>query len=257
MAIFESEEDLLNKYRLISSSEIGYCGNPFCCSRIERLTRSIFYRKSWKNNSLETNLPPDYINEKHHFMMEVMLVDDCIGKVKGKHVPNTFERTNKYLENYLGKGYKKKINSTLFFNADTRDNIIYNYEGYRKNFAKVVGAHSEKRNEYFANHPKCRKLIFLIFDYSNPYFQYNSKDDKLKHQRKNENFKCKPHNWYADKYFLDIIKKTNADYIIWVGWNKLLLNGNKVIKQPRVCIYHIKSIKRKGIEYNTELIAKP
>lgn len=53
-----------------------------------------FFKKSWINTSCKNELPPDYHNNKHYIMMEMMRVDDCTGTLNGEHVPNAFEKEN-------------------------------------------------------------------------------------------------------------------------------------------------------------------
>ena len=145
MKTLDNESEILNRFRSMSPLSIKYIGNFFSCLRIELLIHSILFRKSWIDSSAKKDLPPDFHNDKHHIMMEVMRIDDCIGTIEDKHIPNAFEKENKSLKKIFGEKYKKEHkDTTVFFIPDTRDYTKYNYEGYLKNFEHVILKHSNK-----------------------------------------------------------------------------------------------------------------
>ena len=257
METFDSELFLLENYRMLSSSDFAYIGNFFRCSRIKRITKSIFYKKSWTNSSSKTDPPPDFYNKKHKIMMEIMRVDDCADIADANHADNSFKKANTFLKKSFGKDYKKIHKASVYFIPDTSDSKKFNFLGYFNSFKRVVLNHSAKVNNYRNNHPECRDLIFFIFDESNHYVQVSEEEYLLKEKSDNPQFeKAIVHGWYNDESFIKIIKQSKADYVIWVGWHKTIFVNDKEIKQPKVCIYDVKNIKNYGIEYNHKLMLK-
>lgn len=258
MRTFEEEKFILENYRLIPTCQIKFMGRFFHCWRIMKLTKSIFFSKSWKDSSSKKDLPPDFHNEKHHMMMEFMRVDDCVNTSNGKHIPNSFERTNKYLKKHLGNDYKKnRKDISLYFIPDTDNPNDFNFKGYIRNFERVIMKHSDKISQYHKNYPKCKTTIFFVCDESNNYIQVTKKEDLKKQsefQPRLQNFI--PHYCYLDNKFIEVIKKCEADYIIWLNIYKELSVEGKKIKHPRVCIYDVKYMSEIGNKYNHELMFK-
>ena len=259
MKTFNDEDFLLENYKMMSASRIVYVGNYFRCHRIQRLTRWFIYKNSWINNSSEKDPPPDFYNEKHHLMMEVMRIDDGVNKLKGKKVANSFEKENACLVKYFGNDYRTvRDDLSVYVNIDTSDSKRFNFNGYRKCFERVVSKHSKKASLYRSNHPTCKDLIFFISDESNCYAQLINKEKSQNKCKTNYRYKdAIVHGWYEDRFFLDIIKASQADYAIWVCWHKEIIKGKKrAIKLPLICIYDVKNIKNYGKEYKHDLMVK-
>ena len=230
-----------------------FFGNPLHCFRIYKLTKSFLFAKSWIDSSSKQDPPPDFHNEKHHIMMEVMRIDDCVNEMNGERVDNSFAKENKYMNKWFGKGYKKHVEGSLFFIADTKDNGHFNFRGYYQNFERVLINHSNKVDEYRNNYPKCRKCILFINDESNPYVQVMDKADL---KRKAPKGAYIPHQCFLDSKFIDVIKKVKADYVIWVcRWKSIYVNG-KQIKMPRIAIYDVKRLTYDGVNYKHEFMYK-
>ena len=249
MNTMDDEKEVLNRYRLISSRKIVYVGRFFHCLRVERLTKSFLFSKSWIDSSSNGDLPPDFHNNKHKIMMDIMRIDDCVEKKKGRRVLNSFARTNLFMEKYFGKNYKEEHNGTLFFVPDTSNRDDFNYNGYIKNFKRVLDDHSNKVDNYRKNYPQCKACVLFICDESNNYIQLTEKtvikDGELSGP-------IKVHNQFLDKRFLDVIRNTKADYVIWFGYYKLLFINSREVKQPLVCIYDVKHMNKKEIEYDSQ-----
>lgn len=244
------ESFIFDFFRLIPSSAIKYNGRFFKCSRIERLLKCPLYKKSWIDSSKTSK--PDYHNDKHHLLTEFMRIDDCVNEINGEHVNNSFERQTKYMESHYGRNYKEYLKSCiLIFNADTRDYKGFNFKGYLKNFERVVLHHAERADSYRRNFPNCDALIFFICDESNCYYQPN-KDKEC-----DDNHRSIVHNCFLDKAFLNVIKKSKADFVVWFTINKTILNNkNKVIKQPLAFIYDVNHLKHNGINFDHSAMIK-
>ena len=253
METMDNECFIIENFKLIPSRKIAYFGNFFHCFRVETLIKSPMFSKSWIDTSSKSGTPPDFHNNKHRIMMDVMRIDDCINERNGNHVANSFQKENNYMKNHMGKNYKKKHNASLYFIADTKNNDDYNFIGYLNNFERVLMNHSNKVNSYKNNYPKCKNCILFVCDESNVYVQLTDKDDL---KRKNPINKFYPHNCFIDSKFLNIIKNVNAEYVVWMGrWKSLLING-KQIKMPQAAIYETKHLNIKGFEYDHDLMFK-
>lgn len=256
MKTLDKESELLDRYRSLPNHQIKYIGNFFSCLRVERLTRSFIFKKSWIDSSRKDELPPDYHNDKHHIMMEMMRVDDCVGTLDGKHVPNAFEKENLMLKEKLGNDYKKvRDDIRVVFIPYTDDPTKYTYEGYINNFRNAVMKHSSKIEKYKNNYPKCKKTIFFISDESNEFCEVSNLEDKTKVENGASGIKVKWHIPHTDNRIIDIIKEAKCDYIIWVQYYKNKKHRHRLVV-PRILIVDVKETKKKGIDYNAKLMAK-
>lgn len=257
MKTFDDEEFVLNQYRTSFFPPVVYNGRFFHCFRIEKLTKSFLFKKSWINSSSKSSLPPDFHNDKHRIMMDVMRIDDCVNEIDGKHIPNSFERTNRFMKKYYGNNYKKSLNGFLYFIPNTNDSNEYNFNGYIRNFEKVLTKHSSKVENYRKNYPRCNESILFVFDESNSYIQVSSEEDLKKRDAPSVQYnKYVIHNCYCDKMFIDIIKRCDADYVIWMGYYKAIFVNGELKRLPIACIYDVKHIKYNGHEYNHKLMLK-
>ena len=238
------ESFILENFRLIPSSRIKYVGRFLPCFRVERLIKSILFSKSWTDSSSKRDMPPDFHNDKHHIMMEMMRVDDGVGS---KHSPNSFTRTNDLLNKYFDSDYKNKLaQCSAYVIPDTRDDKKFNFKGYFQTFKRVLTNHSEKVDNYRDNYPKCKTCVLFICDESNAYYQnVDNGESKILHL-------C-----FNDKKFVEIIEHCKADYVVWFTLNKTVLRENeKEIKQPLACIYDVKHTKQIGFDYNHDKMIK-
>ena len=112
---FDDESVVFDSYKLIPSRKIAYNGRFFHCLRIQFLTKCFLFNHSWIDSSDKSLPPPDFHNDRHHIMMEVMRIDDCVNEIDGKHVVNSFERANSFMKKHAGKDYKKKVSRYFFW----------------------------------------------------------------------------------------------------------------------------------------------
>ena len=245
---FDNESFIFEMFRHIPPSRIKYSGRYFHCLRIELLLKSFLFKKSWIDSSKDSI--PDFHNDKHHIMMEIMRIDDCVNEIDGRHVPSSFERAGKYMSRHFGHNYKNDLKTcTLFFNANTRNNKHFNFKGYYQNFKRVLLDHSNNVDVYRKNYPKCKTCVLFIFDESNAYYQ----ESPFKSQ--NPNKKNLVHTCFLDKQFIDVIKQCKSDYVVWFTYNKTILNSKgKPIKQPLACIYEVKNTKHKVYDFEHRML---
>lgn len=164
MKTLNDEQFILDLYKQVPSHKIAYFGRFFPCLKIETLTKSVFFSRSWINSSSKSDPPPDFHNDKHKIMLEVMRIDDCANKVNGKKIDNSFAKSNKMAYKLLGENYKKDINGYLFTIPDTNNSTEFNFKSYLNNFKRVLLKHSNHVQDYHKNYPKCKTTVFLVCD---------------------------------------------------------------------------------------------
>ena len=257
MRTFDDESFVLDIYRSIPSSEIICYGRHFHCLWVKWLTKSRVLSNTWIDSSAKNDPPPDFHNNKFHTMMEMMRVDDCVNTIGGIHVANSFERTNNYMREHMGRDYKKAVNGDLFFLPDTRNSDEFHFRGYVSNFERVIAKHADKVSKYRQNHPDCKTTVFFILDESDNYVQVSDKGD-LKREEEHDvilkNFM--PHYSYLDERFLEIVRNCQADYVIWMFRYKSIFVNGKMMPHPRVCIYDVKHMKKNGYSYDHNMMFK-
>lgn len=259
MLTFNDESMILDAFREVKTKEILPLGNFLKCKWIHCALTGVFNRKEWIDSSGKNDPPPDFYDNKHKLMMDVMRIDDhAYIDEKGKVQNKTLQHEGELI---------KKINQPdrddikLFVVGDTKlpTNEDHNFERYYKNFERVFKEHENKLDLYQANHPGF-KTIFFICDESCAYTEVSNIDDK--NRERNEGSitpNCKPHLFCLDKKFVKIIKESKVDYVIWHAPWKLLrhVKNNKleIFPLPKCAIFDIKNITdKKLIEYNHELM---
>lgn len=126
----------------------------------------------------------------------------------------------------------------------------HNYKFYYSNFERVLMKHNNQIDLYGKNHPGY-KTIFLVLDESSAYFEMESIMD-------NGVIKGKPHYWFWDNSFVNILKKLNIDYLIWYAPFKYyeVPLGEEKSDLPEVCVIDIKNINQNGSYLNSYDISK-
>ncbi len=258
MKTLDDERFVLENFNMVKLYETIFFGNFFRCLTVYLSVKRVLKSKSWVDSSAKNLPPPDFHNDKFKIMMDVMRIDDSIQTINDKHVKSSFEKTNKNLEQIFGCGYKKNDdNIGVWFIPNTRNSNEFNFEGYFNNFKRVLLKHSKKLSSYHKNYPKCKTTILFICDESNNYIQVLKEEDLKKENEENvyiENFRI--HICYIDKKFLDVIKETDADYIIWFGYFKCIYTNGKREHYPRICVYDVKHFHEQGIDYDHSLMFK-
>ena len=253
MKTLRDEDFIIDTYQKTTNwTNIKFIGRFFPCYRVMKLTKSFLFKNSWKESYTKDALPPDFHNDRHHIMMEVMRVDDSVN-----NKVTSFERDKRIVKEQFGMNINDRQDLNFYFIPDTRDSNKYNFKGYYDNFKRVINHHSEKVELYQNNYPKCKKVIFFICDESNNYIQVSKKEDLKREDEKNvklDDFMI--HMCYLDSKFVDIIRNCQADYVIWYGYYKAIYVNGKLQDYPRAVIYDVKHIKRKFYDYEHSLMFK-
>lgn len=258
MQTFNNESMILDAFREVKTKEILPLGDFLKCKWIHCALTGVLNRKEWIDSSGKNDPPPDFYDNKHKLMMDVMRIDDhAYIDEKGRIQNKTLQHEGKLI---------KKINQTnrddikLFVVGDTKlpTNEDHNFERYYKNFERVFKEHEKKLDLYQTNHPGF-KTIFFIFDESSAYAELLNPDDVNNERFEGEITACRPHLFCLDKKFVKIIQESKVDYVIWYAPWKLLepVNNNKleVFPLPKCAIYDVKKLTdKKLVEYNHELM---
>ena len=253
MPTLNNEQVILERFRFQKCYHYTFNGRLLRCLHIKHILNSKFFNKLWVDSSGKRDKAPDFYSDRLKLSLEVMRIDDSVGEIDGKHVKSSFERAGKLTKQYFDKKDLEEKNINLFIIPDTTNLKEFNLEGYKKNFKRVLFDHSDKIPQYKRNHPKCKKIILFICDESDPYIEFQHKEDLFK--KGSEPALYRPHVFFADNYFLNIIKSTAADYVVWYGMNKILFSGGKLLPIPTTAIFDVKHM-RKGIDYKHDFMKK-
>lgn len=257
MITVNDEDFILELFRNLFWNEKYFFDNSLSAKLIVLSIRNHFLKKNWINSSKKNDPPPDFYNKKHKLMMDVMRVDDhAFVDEKGKVQNLVLKKENDMAVEMFGKNYRHERPDFTCITVGTSGlpaKEDHNYDRYYKNFERVINKHKEKIRIYKQNHPGY-KTIFFIFDESSAYCE--AKDKKYFDVSANSLLEGKPHFFFFDRIFVDIIKESNTDFVIWFAPYKLIdqvtPNG---VKMPKCVIFNTKKIKsNKLIDYKYDLM---
>ena len=169
----------------------------------------------WRNNSKNTNNPPDYINSTYGWMLDLMIVNDYekttdSGKsVNGSRIAKGINKND----------FKKKFPNLENIMFEYEDKMTPSYKQYYRNTCRVLDHHTEKISNYKSNHPDCNKIAFAICDIS--------EHEHLLARSNSVKGVIAVHPCF-DKQFLRKIKKCGADIVLWFSPYISSPNGNTV-----------------------------
>lgn len=245
---YDKEERIIEDFQSIGSKHVALF--PINLKNIV-LYNSIHSEKKWKNwvdTSAKNEMPPDFYNEKLKFMMDVMRIDDhaYINK-KGRVINRHNERESKIMEEIINKNELFRTiaeKGNLFITPDSglRGYDDHNYDFYISNFKRVVEKHITKIEKYKKNHPGF-KTIFFILDESSPYAKCF---EKIKNIKAGECMRAQPHFWWFDSNMLDVVIKSDIDFVIWMAPYKHFKSRPK-LNLPWIAIYDIKKLNYKKL----------
>ena len=246
MAYYDNELNIINDFIEVSSKEILMFDKYG-----EKVLKSIYDFTRWENSSSKTDPPPDMYSIKHKLMMEIMRVDDHTTVNKKGIIYNPYRikenKTYKEIQNWLKKN-NISFNGNIFVNTitDLPTDEDHNYEKYLNEFVRVIKKHDESYELYVKNHPT-KKLIYFILDESSPYFKSEEKEIIIK---AGKSVCAQLHLFFYDRNFIDVLKKSKADYIIWYAPFKHFKSLDN-IDLPKVVIFTKENLKDiKNINYN-------
>lgn len=259
MQTLNDESMILDMFKEVKSKEIVPLGNFLECKKIHLALTGVLNRKEWIDSSGKNDPPPDFYDNKHKLMMDVMRIDDTTYKnKKGKLVDLTRQKEEKLLKEYLGKNYKNERNDISCFvvaSSGLPTNEDHNFERYYKNFERVFKEHEKKLDLYKSNHPGF-KTLFFICDESSAYVETFNTEDVSKKRHQGDLTLCRPHIFCIDKKFVKIIKESQVDYVVWYApWKLLQAAGSGIFPLPKGAIFDVKNLTdKKLVEYNHDMM---
>ena len=198
---------------------------------------------NWHYSAGKADPPPDYYNDSLHIMMDVMRVDDHSHLSDKDKLINPTNIKESKIQNELKKlGVLDTFPNTknIVVNAitDLPTDEDHNYNFYLASFSRVICKHLKSIPLYKENHPNY-ETIFLILDESSGYI--TCKDEIARTALiNNGNGVAMPHCCYLDSNFINIIKGTKLDYLIWFCPYKWWSTNEVVL--PQVAILNINRI---------------
>jgi len=240
---FDNEDNILANYRDPDNRPLAFPQSDDIW-KIFQSTNDEELWKTWKNSSSKSDLPPDFYNDDFELMMEVMRFDDQATNSGKTHA--TKAKENQMLERLRDLGAKEDFSNLkhiiLLGNSDLSTNDDHNFARYRENFTRVVLKHANKAEQYRKNHPGY-KLVFFVFDEtSGVYFEREKQKKSI--ITKGTNILAKPHMYWADSMLVNIIKKSQADYLIWFKPYNSFETPNGINDDfPKIMIYDVKKMK--------------
>lgn len=259
MKTTDNENFILENFRMVSKRETLLLGNVFTCAKIRASLVNYFKRTHWIDSSAKNAPPPDFYNNKLKIMMDVMRIDDNAYVDKNGKVQNPIaKKETEYLKQYFGHDYKtvrNDISCHIVVSSGLPTHQDHNFARYFDNFKRVFEKHNRKIDNYKKNHPGY-KTIFFIHDESTGYIEVEDKKFIKETPLQGEVSRGRPHFPFSDKRFLDVIKESQVDFVVWYMPYKLIrLQNGQIFPHPKCAIIERANIPKNAYQiYNTELI---
>lgn len=217
MNYLDNENNIIQMLQRVPTSEIWLMTEDDSEKEIiESLLEENF--EDWHYSAGKADPPPDYYNDSLHVMMDVMRVDDHSHlSDKGKLINPTNIKESK-IQNELKKlgilnTFPNAKNIVVNAITDLPTDEDHNYNFYLSSFSRVISKHLKSIPLYKENHPSY-KTIFLILDESSGYLECKDINEKMNFIN-NGNGQAYPHCCYLDSNFINVLKETELDYLIW------------------------------------------
>ena len=226
----DDENRILELLRAVPSYKVGFLSEDDISKTI--MKSLVEYPEKWVDNSGKSKQPPDYLNLSDSIMMEVMRVNDT-DSASNKRESELQEEIAK--SGILDSFPEVKVISCVP-NIHTQS-----YSSYFKSFAHAVKKHDAKIDKYHNNHPGIEKVVFLICDESEAYFERHGAAKGI------------VHTWFIDKVLMSTILECRAQCVIWFTPYKALERFG--IKYPEIVVINPQLIDPKAlVTYNEKLM---
>lgn len=210
----------------------------------------------WTDRSGKDVPPPDFVCEEHGIMLEVMRVDDHerVGRKGGVVNPARVHESNvakECAEVLSGLFANEKRTPELFVLGGTQlpTDEDHSYSNYLTAFKRIIDKHAAKSENYRNNHSGS-DLVFFVFDESSAYFE--AADWVERPLLEGDTVLGRPHFFFADSAFLEVVFSSGADYFVWhtpFKHEHLFAEG---LKLPNTIVYDLsKRSCLEAIEYDS------
>ncbi|MRX81099.1 hypothetical protein [Eggerthella guodeyinii] len=254
----DCEANLLDHFRMMFRNELCYLVPQDASA--ERIVQDVLNEKAWEDHSGKGALPPDFVCEERGLMLEVMRVDDHERPGDRKGYVNPLRAR----ESEIIKEYAREFEDILALAADDASLTInavtdleteddHSYRNYLSAFSRIVGKHASNAQRYRKNHPGS-KLVFFVFDESSTYLEAVDPKAKSALRSAGDVVRGHSHLFFADKAFLDVVRRSGADYFIWCTPFKQSALFVKDLELPETVVYDVGRIDISDFEYDSHLM---
>ncbi|MGW9156114.1 hypothetical protein [Microbacterium sp. NPDC055665] len=165
-----------------------------------------------RNGHLDQRERPDFEDLTSSILLEAMAVDDHPRPGKKDR---TRAREGAVLREIAALGLDVHEDATVMaaVSSGLPTDQDHNYAAYIQQFARTVSDHARKADAYRSERLGF-KLGFLIFDEATAYFETLDASGRSGIGR--------PHFWFADSEFVEVMRHSGADCFVWVTPHKRL-----------------------------------
>lgn len=167
---------------------------------------------SVRSGDLDQRERPDFEDLTSSLILEAMAVDDHPRPGKKD---KTRARESAMLREIkeLGLDVHPEIAVTASVSSGLPTDQDHNYRAYVEQFTRTVSDHARRADAYRKERPGF-DLGFLIFDEATAYFETLGAFGRPGTDR--------PHLWFADSAFLEVMRQSGVDCFVWVTPHKRL-----------------------------------
>ncbi|ALG28966.1 hypothetical protein [Glutamicibacter halophytocola] len=206
---FKDEREIVDHAKQLEDPEI--CFFPAESDLAHRVLKSL------RGTSLTHRERPDFEDLPNSLLLEAMQVDD---HPRPGRKDATRAREGSVLRELREAGFAEIFaNASLIANVNTQlpTDKDHNYPAYLTQFAKVIGDHARKVTDYRETRPGF-DLGFLILDESSAYIETLGAFGS--------DYQVRPHVWFADRAFAEIIQAAGIDCVAWLTPYKVILGAD-------------------------------
>lgn len=234
---YQDEREIIDDLERLGDSEI--CFYPVESELCHRVLAAL------RGGTLLQRERPDFEDHDHELLLESMTIDDHVGVGKQDA---TRARESQVLRELRRSGWDELFpNAVLVTNANSglATDEDHNFRAYFEHFAAVVRKHSQKSVAYRAEQP-AYALGFLLFDESTAYLE--------DHGTGRTNPTGRPHMWFADERFVNVLRQSGIDYAVWFTPYKVIrLTPSSKYELPSLTIIDLAQINSQShLDYDAE-----
>lgn len=227
---FQDEQEIIDLVADIDNGDV--------CFFPRETKRSLRFLSSLRARSFDQRESPDFEDVPASLLLEAMIVDDHPRNAKGKKDVTRILQSEVRRE-LLDAGWDQLApNATLFANVSSGlpTDLDHNYRAYVEHFTRTVTAHANKEKVYRDEQPGF-DLGFLILDESTAYHETAGTFTATSGDRM--------HFWFTDAAFLDVLRASGVDCVVWATPYKLSLERDiGIFPLPELTIIDVPLLSR-------------
>lgn len=219
---YKDERDIVEQASGLEDAEV--CFYPAESDLAHRFLTSL------RSGGFSQRERPDFEDTAAALLLEAMVVDDHPRPGKKDR---TRARESEALRELEAAGLDVPPDAKFFaaVSSGLPTDRDHNYRAYVEQFTRTVLDHGGKAEAYRAERPGC-DLGFLVFDESTAYFESRGGFGQLGGDR--------PHLWFADSAFAEVMTHSGVDCLIWLTpYKRLLTDEADVFPLPAMTIVDV------------------